>query len=61
MKKPVIALRIYAGRVNVGNVEGKVILPKGCTGIMFVFESKKAAQDWCGKDVPLREIELGES
>ncbi len=36
----------------------KLTLPEGCIGIMFVFESKKAARKWQGPKASLIRIDL---
>ena len=58
MKKTVIALRIHHGIVETTGIRTKIKLPPGCLGIMMVFETKKAAREWWGKDVEFIEIEL---
>ncbi len=57
MKHEVLAMRIHSGTATVNGIEAKMCLPEGCTGIAFVFESKKAAREWWGKDVPLIRVE----
>jgi len=52
-----MALKIHSGEVAVQGVKQKMILPEGCIGITFVFESKKMARKWWGKDVPMVRIE----
>lgn len=56
-KQPVIALRLHTGDVTVNGERIKMKLPKGCIGITFAFESKKAARDYWGKKVSLVRIE----
>ena len=51
-----VELTEYEGR----KVKIKIKLPAGCTGILFVFESKKAAREYWGKDVPLQRVEWTE-
>lgn len=53
MKQQVIAMRKHSGAVKVGDTETLLILPPGCTGILFCFESKKAAREYWGKDIEL--------
>lgn len=53
-KKKCIAMRIHRGETTAGDI---LNLPKGCIGLFFAFESKKAAREWWGKDVQLLEIE----
>jgi len=61
MKHPVIAMKLHTGGVKLSTspepIIGKMGLPDGCTGILFVFNSKKAARDYWGKNVELKEIE----
>ena len=55
MKHPVIAMMRHRGTVELkigGHTEILPIkLPKGCLGITFLFESKKTARAYFGKDV----------
>lgn len=60
MKQPVIAMKKHDGAVTGGEIKTKIKLPEGCTGILFCFESKKAARQYWGADVGLVEIKLGE-
>lgn len=53
MKHSVIAMKVHSGALSIGGCEVKMKLPKGCDGILFCFESKKAARDFWGKDTPL--------
>jgi hypothetical protein len=55
-KQECIAMLMQKGNVMWGDKEMQIQLPKGCKGIMLVFESKKAARDYFGKDVGLLEI-----
>jgi len=57
MKQQVIAMRRHTGKIAVSGRETQLILPPGCTGILFCFESKKAAREYWGKDVELVQIE----
>jgi len=58
MKKPVIAWQLHSGNVTFCGTKVRSMLPIGCIGICFAFESKKAAREYWGKDVSLHEIEL---
>ena len=58
MKKPVITLRLHDAEVTIDGHKVKIQLPKGCTGILFCFESKKTAREWWGKDVKMQEVEV---
>ena len=58
MKQPCLALKRHNGLVEIAGIRWNLNLPPGCTGILFVFESKKAARDFWGKDVELRDIEV---
>lgn len=51
MKHSVIALKVYEGAVEVDDGKAQMELPSGCTGILFCFESKKAARAYWGMDV----------
>jgi hypothetical protein len=55
-KQECIAMLMQKGNVLLNGEETQIQLPRGCTGIMLVFESKKAARDYFGKDVGLVEI-----
>jgi len=57
MKQQVIALKLHQGHVWVGEHRIKMNLPDGCMGICFAFESKKAAREYWGKDVPMVKFE----
>ena len=57
MKQQVIALKLHGGLVLVEGDIVKMNLPDGCLGICFAFESKKAAREYWGKDVPMVQIE----
>ena len=39
-------------------VDLKMRLPDGCVGMMYVFESKKAARESMGNDTALQEVEV---
>ena len=54
--KKYIALKIHNGLTNFGHC----VLPEGASGICFVFETKKAARAYWGKDVELIEIKIAE-
>jgi len=57
MKQPVISLMLYkSSTFLVDSIPTKIKLPEGCVGIMFVFESKKAARKF-NKKAELVEIE----
>lgn len=58
MKKTVIALKMHHGQVTADGVKTQMKLPPGCLGIMMVFESKKAAREYWGKDIGFAEIEM---
>ena len=53
----VVALKVHNGEVAIDGEKIKMNLPLGCEGILFVFESKKAARDYWGKDVELVRLE----
>jgi len=56
MKHQVIAMLKQSCTLKIDGRKLKVELPKGCIGILFCFESKKTAKDWCGEDVELMRI-----
>jgi hypothetical protein len=56
-KHLVASMRIHPGRIHLEGIEVPMKLPKGCEGILLVFESKKAAREYWGKDVHLVRIE----
>jgi len=58
MKQPVIAMQLHPGVCLVNGVKAIIHRPKGCPGILFVFESKKAARDYFGKDIQMVGLEI---
>ncbi len=60
MKHKVITMKIQPPIVTIEGIQVKMKLPEGCLGICFVFESKKTARAYMGKDVPLLRIEYDE-
>ena len=52
-------MEMQSGQVRMRGLSFDLTLPKGCEGIFLCFESKKAAREWFGKDVPMVELELG--
>ena len=61
MKHPIIAMKLHSGEISpkgtIGPANIQLRLPKGCTGILFCFKSKKAAREYWGKDVPMSKYE----
>jgi hypothetical protein len=55
-KHRVLALNVNDGIVEINGKEYPMKLPKGCEGFCFVFDSKKAAREYWGNDVPLARI-----
>lgn len=53
MKHPVITMRKHRSGVEIDGKKYRLILPEGCTGLLFCFESKKAARAYWGKDTKL--------
>jgi hypothetical protein len=49
MKKEFIPLLKHPGKVDVQGFEIQMTLPEGCTGILMVFGTKKAARNFFGK------------
>lgn len=62
MKKQVIALKTHSGTVHIDGSKEKtpITLPKGCTGILFCFESIRAARLYWGHKIKLVEYGYGE-
>lgn len=59
MEKPVISLKLHSGEVTVdGKTISRILLPNGCIGIMMVFDNKKTAREYWGKNVGVKEIEI---
>ena len=49
-KKPVVDMNLQLGMTELWGHETRAILPDGCIGILFVYESKAAAlRDGCNK------------
>ena len=61
MKKLVIAMRLHRGHITIDGIPTKLNLPRGCLGLSFLFESKKAARAYWGKDTELLEVKIIES
>lgn len=61
MKQPVIAMKLHPGKIKLDGENFKLRLPEGCTGMLFCFQSKKAAREYWGKDVDLLRIEVKET
>ena len=57
MKHPVIAMMLNPGKMQIDGQEFPIKLPDGCMGLLFMFESKKAARKYWGKDVPFMRAE----
>ena len=57
MKHQVIAMKKHNAKVSFQGYEFNMTLPPGCTGVLFVFESKKAARKYWGNDIELMQIE----
>lgn len=57
MKHQVIAMKKHLGQVELQGHKFKITLPPGCSGMLFVFDTKKAAREYWGKDVELVRIE----
>ena len=58
MNHLVVALKVHDGVVTFDGEEIKMKLPDGCMGILFCFESKKAAREYWGKDISLQKFEF---
>jgi hypothetical protein len=62
LKHQVITLKKHSGNMKTKDVFDNSIflknhLPEGCTGILFCFESKKAARAYWGKDIDMIRFE----
>ena len=57
MKHKVIAMKLVGEKMFTRPVN----LPTGCKGILFVFDSKKAARAYWGKDIELVRVDYGEA
>ena len=60
MKHKVICMKLHDGSVNLEGTRLNMKLPDGCIGLLFVFESKKAARAYYGTDVSMHQVELEE-
>lgn len=60
MAHKVLTLKLHCGEISINGEKHQLELPAGCIGISFAFESKKAAREYWGKDVPLVQIEENE-
>jgi len=58
MKQAVIANKIHSGANISGQGFFKPKLPRGCLGMMMVFESKKTARLWFDNNIDLIEIKI---
>jgi hypothetical protein len=56
--KAYLSMQMQPNEVTINGMRSKITLPKGCLGLMFVFESKETARDWHGKVVELTELVL---
>ena len=59
-KHHVMALKIHSGTIKVNEHNVQLGLPKGCTGLVFCFETKQAAREYWGKDIELRRIDTND-
>ena len=58
MKHPVISMNLLKQNfLKIGDVSINLELPKGCLGVMLVFESKKSAKEF-NRNAPLCRIEV---
>jgi hypothetical protein len=58
MKHQVVAMKLHDGKIEYPGGCGKMTLPKGCVGLLFVFESKKAAREFWGNNAELLRVEI---
>lgn len=58
MKKEYLAMKKHSGIMQFADTKHRVNLqlPEGCTGMLFVFKTKKAAREFWGKDIELMEV-----
>ncbi len=56
MRTEYIAMRKHDGKVKVAGQDIGLTLPKGCTGIALIFETKQAAWLYWGRDLELIEV-----
>ena len=59
-KRKYLAMKLHSGpKVKFTGIPYSidVNLPDGCSGVMFVFDTKKSARKFWGKNVPLQELE----
>lgn len=62
MKHQVLSLRLLDGTIESDNdfrLRSKIKLPDGCIGFCLVFESKKAAADYWGRNSPVMRVKFG--
>ena len=65
-KKLYVPLRLHSGEVSFSGLISsssqtfRMTLPSRCSGILFAFETKKAAKEFMGKDATLLTIELSD-
>ena len=48
-----VPMRLHKAETNIGNLK----LPDRCAGLMFAFETQKAARDFMGKDCKIQRFE----
>ena len=60
MKHKVICMKLHDGSVHLEGTRLNMKLPDGCIGLLFVFESKKAARAYYGKDVSMHQVGFGD-
>lgn len=58
MSKGYLAMKQHDGKIAFpGGINGRVKLPEGAIGMLFIFKTKTAARKFWGRDVPLLELE----
>jgi len=61
VKHEYVAMMKHPGWISLdGSQPMKMMLPEGCTGMLFVFKTKKAAREYFGKKVELMPIQAVE-
>lgn len=55
-----VAMQLADGSVIIDGTKTKVKLPKGCVGLLFVFKSKTAGENYFQKEIDFIEIDTKE-
>ena len=57
-KKLYVPLELNSGTITIDNQKAHLVLPARCRGLLFAFETKKAARDFMGRNCKLQEMEI---